>query len=90
MIFFYQKNDFWVDVAGMIIGRILKSKVDEKILREYLNVIPQREETEFTAGYQDYLQGRSLKSYKSYSYDKNEDRQGPFQFQMREGRCVDL
>lgn len=74
----------------MIIGRVLKFKVDEKIFREYLNVILQREETEFIAGYQDYLQVRSLKSYESYSYDENGDRQGPFQFQMREGRCVDL
>lgn len=45
---------------------------------------------EFVIGYQDYLQGRSPKNYESCSYDKSEDRQGPFQFQMREGRCIDL
>lgn len=37
-IFSVKKNDFQIDVAGMIVGKILKSKVNEKILREYLNV----------------------------------------------------
>lgn len=38
-IFSVKKNDFQVDVAGRIVGKMLKSKVDEKILREYLNII---------------------------------------------------
>lgn len=43
--FLSRRMTFQVDVAGMIVSRILKSKVDETILREYLSGAYQRRET---------------------------------------------
>lgn len=44
-VFFLSKEWLHIEVVGMIIGGILKSKMNEETLRATLKLIHQREET---------------------------------------------